>query len=236
MAADRTRVLKRVTTILNLAEAGTYSSTLSPRNKTRNAVEIEDFVDEAGLQILQAIAERPNEYRYQFVAPSGPITVSGDALPAHIGPPAAVTITPYSGAIYTIPGMQKDYQKIESYRLNPNKVYDSKDHNVAGSTLAGFYDVWRDIFFFTGFSAVVDLARLPVRADNTTLIPEIMENTWVRLAVGEAAKVGTGGYEQNIIGEYGKRGFADLEEFKNGSRIFKEIDEPKPVSAVHDVK
>jgi hypothetical protein len=235
MAADRDRVLKRVTEMLNLCAPGTYSATLSSRNKTRNATAIADFVDEAGLKICTAIADRPNEFRYNFLANSATITTSGDAMPAHLGPPAAVKITLYSGGTVR-DGARRDYRKIQSYRELPN-IYDPAGlaHNVAGSTLSGYYDIWDDRFFFTGFSAVLSLARLPVRADNLTLIPELMENTWIRLAMGEAAKVGTGGYESNIIASYGARGTQDLEEFKNGGRVFTEVDDPKPQSAIHNL-
>lgn len=224
MAADRDRVLKRTTEMLNLCDPGTYSATLSARNKTRNATAIADFVDEAGLMILKAIAERPNEYRYQFLEETT-VTASGEEMPVHIGPPAAINITLYSGGP-TVMGKQRAYDKIESYRLHP-ELYDpsGKAHNVNGSSLAGLYDIWEDRFFFTGYNASLSLARLPVRADNATLIPEVMENTWIRLSMGEAAKVGTGGYEANLIGAYGQKGMADLQEFKTGSRVFTEVDE-----------
>jgi hypothetical protein len=102
-------------------------------------------------------------------------------------------------------------KRYESYRELP-QIYDpnGKAHNVVGSTLGGYYDIWDERFFFTGYSAVLTLARMPVRSETTTLIPGIMENPWIRLSIGEAAKVGTGGYEQNIIGEYGRRGQSDL--------------------------
>lgn len=241
-AASRTRVLKRVTELLNLCDPGTYSATLSTRNKTRNADAISDFVDEAGLMILKAIAERPNEFRYLLQYDTNPITSSGDAVPAssgsqpHLGPPAAVRITLYSGGTVRS-GERLDYRKIESYRELPN-IYDPSGlaHNVAGSTLGGKYDIWDDKFYFTGYSAVLTLARMPIRTETATLIPGVMENPWIKLAMGEAAKVGTGGYESNIIGDYGKRGFNDLEEFKNGGRVFKEVDDPKPQSAIHTLE
>lgn len=238
--ADQTRVLKRVTEILNLCDAAAYSATLSSRNKTRNATAIADFVIEAGLMIMKAIAERPNEFRYLFLSDTSAITTSGAALPLigsgtaqpHLGPPASVLITPYTGGT-AVQGDRKDYKKIQSYRENPEDVYDAIAHDAEGSTLSGYYDIWEDRFYFTGKSAVLTLARHPQRAETATLIPGIMENTWIRLAVGEAAKVGTGEYEAGIIGEYGKRGQSDLEEFKAGGRVFPEVDEPTPVDAAH---
>jgi ActR/RegA family two-component response regulator len=97
--ADRSRVLDRVTEILNLCVPGGYTSTLSPRNKTRNEDAIADFVDEAGLMILKAMAERPNEFRYLLLTDTSAITTSGNAVPLvndqpHLGPPAAVKDNP----------------------------------------------------------------------------------------------------------------------------------------------
>lgn len=336
MAADRTRVLARVTEILNLCDPGTYSSTLSTRNKTRNAGAIADFVDEAGMRILEAIAKRPNEFRYLFAATSSEITTRPLPLPPHLGPLMAVRITPYNGSTTILEGDRRDRLKIQSYIDNPHKLYGAIDHNMSSagvtssydvtlaggiamhnevpvgdvdgvnmefelereprdgvivfsvngvvraapadysisgttitmafapaigsdlwvtymsvdaeaeivetsgatySSLAGYYDVWEDEFWFTGHSSIVRYVRVPVRADVTSggLIPDIFESTWIRLAVGEAAKVGAGGYEAGIIGNYGQKGQADLEDFKNGTRQFLEVDDPKPQSAVHAV-
>lgn len=237
--ADRTRVIKRTLEILNLVDAGTYSATLSVRNKTRNLAALTDAIDEAGLMILKAIAERPNEFRYLFLTDTSAITTSGDKLPLvglqpHLGPPDAIRITIYSGGPVR-DGAQRDYRKIQSYRENPGQVYDAINHNQSGSALSGYYDLWSDRFYFTGLSAVVTLARHPIRAETATSIPGIMESVWVKLAVGNAAKVGTGGYESAILANYGQQGRSDLEEFKAGGRQFREIDDPEQSSEVHAI-
>jgi hypothetical protein len=227
--ADQTRVLKRVTEILNLCDAGAYSSTLSTRNKTRNAAAIADFVTEAGFKLLQMLAETPSEYRHNYVSEITP--TYQQLLPDHQGQPLYVDIESYPGAGFE-PGEQKDYQRIVSYRDNPGKVYDTKDHNVSGSAIGGFYDVWEQRFYFTGNSAKVGLA-IVTRADVATKVPEIMENTWIRLAIGEAAKVGTGQYEMGVVSLYGQKGEADMQEFKTGKRSFAEVSEPQPTNEVH---
>jgi hypothetical protein len=233
MAASEARVLKRVTEMLNLVDAGTYSSTISSRNKTRNALAIADFVAEAGLMITKAIAERPNEFRRTFLSDTT-VTTSGNQMPPHLGPPAKVAITPYAGGT-PMEGRRTSFDKIESYRENPENVYDPIDHDQEGSTLAGLYDIWDDRFFFTGESAVLSLARPPVRADNATAIPEFMENTWIRLGIGESAKVGVSDYATRLITEYGARGKADLEEFKAGGRVFTEVDVPQQSPVDHNL-
>jgi hypothetical protein len=218
-AADRARVLKRVTEQLNLCDPGTYSSTLSTRNKTRNAAAIADFVDEAGLMILKVLARCQNEFRYLFVTDTAAITTSGDLLPLiggqpHVGPPVSVRITLSSGGIVR-DGVQRDYRQIQRMRETPaNYDPNGTAHNLAGSVLGGYYDIVNDKFHFTGYSAVLALARHPQRTETATLVPGQFENTWVHLGIGEAAKVGTGGYQDSVIGNYGKLGFDELTQFE----------------------
>jgi len=228
--ADQDRVLTRVTEILNLCEPGTYSKTLSARNKTRNEDAIADFVTEAGFKVLQMLAETPNEYRRNFLVPLDPAPYM-DLLPDHQGQPLYVDISPYSGADFQ-PGEPKNYQQIVSYRDNPSKVYDTFNHDQRGSALSGFYDIWEQRFYFTGAAAKVGLAQV-TRADVATKVPEIFENTWIRLSVGEAAKSGTGQYDMGVVSLYGQKGEADLAEFKTGKRIFAEVSEPVPTNEVH---
>jgi len=229
--ADQARVLKRVTTGLGLADAGTYSSTLSTRNKTRNSAEIADFVTEAGFKVLQMLAEYPNEYRHNFVVEITP--TYKQLLPDHQGQPAYVDIQPYNGAANWIPGDPLNFQKIDSYRGFPN-IYDpaGKAHDANGSTLSGYYEIWEERFYFTGFAAKVGLAQI-ARSDVATKIPEILENTWIRLSFGEAAKSGLGQYDMGVVSLYGQKGETDLAEFKQGRRTFEEVSDPVPTDEVH---
>jgi hypothetical protein len=229
MPADQARVLDRVTEILNLCAPGTYSSTISPRNKTRNEAAIADFTTEAGLELLQMLAETPNEYRHNFVVETTPAYM--EFLPDHQGQPAYVYIRPYSGAEF-IPGQQKDYQSIASYRQNPSKVYDERGHDANGSTLSGYYDIWERKFYFTGYEAKVGLAQV-ARADVATKVPEILEPVWVKLAVGKAAKSGLGAYDAQVVDRYGTEAKQDMAEFKQGRRIFAEASEPDNSAEVH---
>jgi hypothetical protein len=229
MAADRTRVLKRVTELLNLCDQTAYTTTLSPMTRTRHETAIADFVDEAAMEIMQAIAERPNEFRYQFLSDTSAITTSGDRVPNHLGKPAAVKILTYNGKVGDlVDGHQLDYRKIQSYRERPD-LYDPNGiaHNLQGSALGGYYDIWNDRFFFTGYSATLSLARRPVRADvSGGLIPDILESVWVNLGVGKGAKVGEA--LDPVISAYGNRGLDELTAFKAGTRQFAEVSDPKP--------
>lgn len=229
MAADQSRVLKRVTEVLNLCAPGTYSASLSPRIKNRNATAIADFVTEAGLILLRALAETPNEYRGVLV--NVVALTHLQILPEHQGQPAYVEIQKYNGGLWR-QGDRRDYRKIESYVANPSFIYDDQVHTANGSSLAGYFDIWEKRFYFTGFAARAGLAQV-VRADVATKIPDVLENTWIRLAVGESAKAGDGNFSMSVASSYGQKGMNDLGEFKAGKRVFPEVSDPEPTSAVH---
>jgi hypothetical protein len=229
--ADQSRVLTRVTTLLNLAAPGTFSSTISSRNKTRHADEIAAFVTEAGLEILQMLAETPNEYRNNFVAETTPS--HGDFLEDHQGQPAYVSIQKYSGGPFEPGSDAKTYLEIESMRNNPN-IYDpaGKAHNVSGSSLAGYYNIWERKFYFTGFAAKVGLAQV-TRTDVATKIPELLEPVWVKKSVGKALKSGLAAYDAEVVKTYGGEAENDMAEFKQGRRIFSEASDPESKAEVH---
>lgn len=231
MPADQTRVITRVTEVLNLCAPGTYSATISTRNKTRAAAAIVDFVTEAGLEILQMLAETPNEYRHNFVVEKTP--AYKDFLEDHQGQPAYVEIQKYSGAVSEQGDDSKSYLQIESMRNNGN-VYDPAGlaHDKKGSTLGGFFNVWERRFYFTGFAAKVGLAQV-ARADVATKVPEILEPVWVKLSIGKAAKSGVGAFDAEVIKLYGSEGHNDMAEFKQGRRIFSEASDPESAGEVH---
>jgi len=230
-AADQDRVLARVTEILDLCEAGTFSKTLSPRIKTRNETAIANFVTEAGFKVLEMLATLPNEFRNNYLQEETPDYK--ELLPDHFGQPFYVDIQPYPDAEWQV-AAPLNYQKIESYRSLGN-IYDlnGKAHNVKDSSLAGYYDIWEDRFYFTGEAAKIGLAQIS-RADVATKIPAFLENTWIRLSIGESGKAGVGQYDLGMITLYGQKGEADMAEFANGRRTFAEVSEPEKTNEVHN--
>jgi hypothetical protein len=230
MPADQTRVLKRVTEILNLCDPGTYSAVISARNKTRNSAAIADFVTEAGLIIARTLAATPSEFRQAFVGAAHTPAYRA-FLPEHHGQPVYVEIEKYAGGPWR-DADKGDYRRIESWRENAHLQYDDVAHDQQGSTLAGYYDIWEKRIYFTGNACRLGLATF-TRADFAAKIPETFENTWVRLGVGESAKAGDGGYTATIAGMYGAKGMNDLAEFRTGQRIFAEVSDPEPTSALH---
>ncbi len=216
--------------ILNLSAPGAYSKTLSPRIKNRNEEAIGDMVTDAGLMILRTLGEFPNEYRQTLVVPVG--LTHQELVPEHQGKPAYVEIRRYPGAQWT-PGHRIDYRKVESYRNDPNRIYDPIAHDTLGSSVAGYYDLWEGRFYFTGYQAQAGFVQI-LRADTATKIPDVLEATWIRLAVGESDKAGQGQYGSSVAGQYGQKGMADLAEFRSGQRRFTEVSEPEPTGAAHE--
>lgn len=225
-----TRGQQRVTEILNACAAGTISSTLSSRNKTRNATAIEYAGYEAGLIVLQAIGSTPNEFRSLLVG--SPVTVThGDLLPEHLGNPVSVEIQRYSGAPWR-EAERRDWQKIESYRVNEENTFDPINHNEEGSDLSGYFDFWEKKIYFTGYACRVKLATA-ARADVLTKIPDVLEPVVIKLWVGNCPKAGEGLITMEIARWYETKGDRDLQEFKNGKRQFAEVSSNQPMSEVH---
>ena len=91
------------------------------------------------------------------------------------------------------------------FRENPGKVYSSIAHNVQKFAS-------RRLLRYLERPALLYRRSLPLRTRPQicartllTKIPEILENTWIRLAVGELAKVGAGAYDMNVMSLYGQR-------------------------------
>ena len=213
--ADQIRVKKRVLEILNLADAGTYSVTLSPRNKTHNTLAVDDAILDAGLAVLKTIAESPaSEYRRALISV---VAVNhGEQLPEHIGKVAFVQIQAFDGASYRR-AEQRPLARIEAYRENTLSIYDAIDHNQDGSTLGGYYDIWENKIYFTGFAASVGIASV-ARADVATKMPEVLEHTQIGLAVENCVKAGEGNVTMEVARWHGDRARQTLAEIKGEKR------------------
>lgn len=189
MAVSQATVLKRVTELLNACAAGTYSATVVSYNLSRNATALSDTSAEAALMIGRAIITNPEHvHRNVFVSGSPTSLTHGAELPDMAGQPSLVEIEPYTSAGFTT-GQLRDVQQIESYRSNPNSLYDSIAHSTQGSLLAGFYAISNGRIYFTGLNA---RAYFPVltTAGVVSLIPDEYENTWVALTMGLSIKEG----------------------------------------------
>jgi hypothetical protein len=227
---DFERVKKRVFDLIGASPSGSFSATINPRSKTRSAPAIIAAVEEAGLRILQTIGSFPNEFRSNLinVLPAQ----HGELLPDHLGQPAFVEIQRFDGAPFRT-GDRRDKTKIESYRANINKIYDTFEHNEENSSFAGYYDIWERKLYYTGFAAQVGLAQAQ-RSDVTTKIPDFFESTIVKLALANLPKAGEGAYVLQIAQFYNNAAENDLAEFKGGKRRFAEISAPDALLPKHE--
>jgi hypothetical protein len=225
---DVTRVINQVTALLNAntrdaAGNPVYSSAVG--DKARHATEIETSCYNAAMMTARAICETATHpYRTAFIADT-PVT-HGDELPVHFGDTAPPQITPFSGAGFTLSGIPRPYDRIESYRRNRNKMYSPVDHNASdsgqASPIAGLYDVVNGVFYFTGYSATMKLCTI----DRTTVfanLPDALEPTVIKLACGMSAKEGD--TSDGVFGSWLGQGMRDLSEIKGGATVFSPVDQ-----------
>lgn len=216
MAADLTRVKKRVSEILNFCDAATYSTTGATYNKLRNATAISDAVDEAALTILREIAmsvQHPDRNSLMVE-----ITVAHNDFISSVGPPDNVLIQPFSGAPF-MPALTKNASDIEQHRVNQNNVHGDTPHNEANSDgnpshLAGFYNITdANRVGFTGYACKMRVARV-ARADVATKVPDYYENTVVCLAVTNCPK--SGDAIMDIVSHYQSKANNDIARIPSG--------------------
>lgn len=232
-AADFNRIIERVVTLLNASDAGTFSSTLSARNKTRNIDEITACCYDGALTVMRVVAATPNEFRTNFITTLVP--AHGDLLPEHHGNPVFVEIQKYLNSAWT-QGDRRDYRKLDSYRIDGAKaakyrVYDKIPHNEINSTLSGYFDVWESKFYYTGFAARVGLATVS-RADALTKIPDFLEPTVIKFAFANCPKAGEGNMVLSLAQSYLQQAEADLRDFIGGKRQMPEVSQPQQLLPV----
>lgn len=227
--ADLDRIIIHTTALLNantrsVAGVPVYSAAVG--DKARAEDEIAETCLQAAMKTAQAICESDSHpFRVDFLDDIA--LMHGDPVPFHYGDTSVPIITPFSGAAFTLKGVRKAYDRIESYRLNRNKVYSPTDHNAAGtgntaSPLAGFYDIVNGIFYFTGYSATMKLADFD-RDDVIEKLPDAVEPTIVRLACGMSAKEGD--TSDGLFQSWLNLGMNDLAAIRGGATAFQPIDD-----------
>lgn len=160
------------------------------------------------------------------------------AIPIGFGSFGTPEITPYENAPYTVAGVELSPEEIESYRQNPRRIYCAVNHDQSypapedepdtvreASDIAGFYAVDGLKFYFTGFSAIVPVARFDREdiyksSDKTSKIPEGFHSTVVKLAAGLSGK---DGMLSDIAGFYNRQGLTDLALIRGGKEIIPKI-------------
>jgi hypothetical protein len=155
--------------VRDAAGVPTYSTALGDSSYATE--EISRAVASAGTLIMQAICETEGHAHRGLFTTESAVT-NGSQLPTHYGPIGIPRITPYQGAAYTISGIRKSIDRINSFRANVDNRYSLVDHDRLSSgshsKLAGFYAVDNNTFYHTGYSAVADIANF-VEADVTKL-------------------------------------------------------------------
>ena len=228
-SADLPRIIVHVTALLNAntrSIAGVSNYTNAVGDNARSSAEIAETCLLAALKTAQAVCESDSHpFRVAFLADT--TLVHGDPIPFHYGDTAIPTITPFSGAAFTLKGVRKAFNRIESYRINKNTAYSKTNHNLAtsgggASILAGFYDIVEGIGYYTGFSATMKLATFD-RTNAVARLPDGIEPTIIKLALGMSGKEGDS--SDNLFAGWSAQGMSDLAEIKNGATIFSPVDD-----------
>jgi hypothetical protein len=227
--ADLERIINHTTALLNAylrLPSGVPVYGPQVGDSARSNLEIAETCLQAAIKTAQAICESDSHpFRIDFLDDIA--LAHGEPVPFHYGDTSVPSITPFAGATFTMRGVRKAFDRIESYRLNRNGAYSSVNHNAAGtgntaSPLAGFYDIVNGVFYFTGHQATMKLADFD-RDDVIEKLPDAVEPTVIKLACGMSAKEGD--TSDGLFQLWLSHGMNDLSELKTGATAFQPIDE-----------
>lgn len=188
MAADETVVKERITDILNVQTAGTWSAAVASTNKDRHATGITEAVREAALMIAQAICSNPSHpHRNAFISETPTALTHAGELPDLAGENDLIEIETKTAT--WSPGTPRSPQQIHDYRQNISNAYSSIAHDADGSPLSGYYAIHNGRVYFTGSDARIYIPVIS-RATAASLIPDEYEGAWVCLGAGLTPKEG----------------------------------------------
>jgi hypothetical protein len=184
----------------------TYSTALGDTSYSGD--EITRACQSAATLVMQAICETDGHGERGLFVTETALT-HGAVLPIHYGSIGVPRITPFENAGYTIVGKRKSIEEISAYRHNPNYFYSLTNHNLANganpSKLAGFYAIDNNVFYFTGFSAVSDLATFT--ESSYTLLPDNRYPLVIDLSISKLKKDGD---LSDIFSYYESQGFNEV--------------------------
>lgn len=225
--ASLSRVQNQVTILLNANTRDgsgnpVYSSAVG--DKARHATEIETSCYNAAMAVGRAICEAGSSpFKEPFIEVVD--LDHGEPVPTHYGDTSVPEIVPFSGATFTLRGIRSTPDRIDSYRRNRNNIYSPVAHNASdggqASPIAGRYDIANGIFYFTGFSATMMVGSFE-RADVFAKIPDALELTIVKLALGYSAKEGD--TSDGLFSSWAVQGQNDLDQLRAGGSQFQPID------------
>lgn len=220
MAVDLTVCEKRVIQILNASTRDgsgnpLYASAVD--DQRRNLTNIQDAVKQSARLFGQAYCETDaHPSRASFIALT--TVTHGATLPEHYGSPGRPQIEPYAGAGYRA-GVWRPAAEIESFRENPENIYDAIDHDQEGSTLGGFYDFVGDAIVFTGLNCQVPLATF-TDGNIASKLPASSEAGIIRVAVGLVKTEG----DSQTLDEYARQGQNDLAQIRGNAETVKPVE------------
>jgi hypothetical protein len=190
VAASETVVKERLTDLLNVQAAGTWSTTVASTNLDRHATGIAEAAREAALDIARVIVSNPKHYHRNLFISGTPTSLTHQAeLPDYGCEYDPIEIENYTSAGYRRGIPVDDPFLVEEYRANPTNIYDAIAHDASGSKIGGFYAVQNNRIYFSGLNC---RGYFPVisRTGVLTIIPDEYEGPWYYIAAGILLKEG----------------------------------------------
>ena len=189
-ASSIAKIVPRILWILG-GQDGTFSTTVSDDRFVLE--EIQRAVVETEAHLVRVLCESHHPARVQFLGWTTDLA-NGVVLPVHIGQVEAVQIKPYSGASSYQIGEATSRENIRDWRENCNKVFDSKNHDVNGSSLTGYFNLTDEILTFTGNVAQASICTYaPDYATPSLVIDNSFDGALVAGAIPRLFKVGVPG-------------------------------------------
>ena len=189
--SDLTKITGRVLWLLG-SHNGSFNDTVADDRFI--AEEIKRAIVETEAEIVRDLCESYHPMRLPFLALSADLE-NGDGVPEHIGQIEAVWILPTSTSNDPILAESTSRSNILAWRENHNNVFDAADHDQAGSSLTGYFNITNDTITFTGYRAQVNIC---------TYIPNYsalqIDNAFDGMLVaGTIPKLNKIGVEQSLV-------------------------------------
>lgn len=213
--ADLAKVTARVLWIIG-ARSSSFNDTVSDDRFIQE--EVRRAIYETEAELVRAICESYHPMRTSFLAWSADLN-NGDPVPAHIGQIEAVKIKPYTAGSYEL-AESTSRENIKLWRTNTNDIFDAIDHNVIGSSLAGYYNVTNNIITFTGNVAQVNICTYASNYSTTLDIDDQFDGALVAGSIPRLNKIGL---PQALVLSYGTMYGRMMSEIRQGLTLSPEI-------------
>ena len=186
--------------------------------------EIQRAIIETESELARDVCEAYHPMRMPFLAYSADLE-NGDLIPERIGQVESVLIQPTSTAIPEdwVVGEYTSRTNITAWRANVNNIFDAINHDQAGSSLSGYFNLTNDTITFTGYRAQVNICTyIPNYAAPALQIDNLFDPALVSGAIIRLNKLGV---PQAMTSAYGQIYAAQRQLIRQGAMAMPDINE-----------